>query len=111
MHADLAQSRPDNCDGTYEANCDPSREYSNITAILESHDDAAETLSYISEFWKDNKGDDEDFWSHEWNKHGTCMSTLEVDCYTDYKAQEEVKDYFVKAAEIHKKLNTYQVST
>ena len=26
-------SRPDRCDGTYDANCDSSRAYSNITAI------------------------------------------------------------------------------
>ena len=64
----------------------------------------------MSEFFKDYKGDDEDFWSHEWNKHGTCMSTLEVDCYPEYAPQEEVKDYFVKTVEIHKGLNTYQVS-
>lgn len=102
-------SRPDNCDGSYESYCDPSREFSNITAILESHE-ATDVLDYISEFWKDYQGDDEDFWSHEWNKHGTCMSTLEVECYTDYKPQEEVKDYFAKAVEIHKGLNTYQVS-
>ncbi|OJD27855.1 ribonuclease T2 [Blastomyces percursus] len=27
---------PDNCDGSYEQDCDKSREYSNITAIVEA---------------------------------------------------------------------------
>ncbi|KAL1957430.1 hypothetical protein VTO42DRAFT_5998 [Malbranchea cinnamomea] len=98
---------PDNCDGSYEQYCDPSREYENITAILESHDQG-ELLDYMNTFWKDYQGDDDSFWAHEWNKHGTCMSTLEVDCYLEYTPQEEVKDYFAKAVELHKSLNTYQ---
>jgi hypothetical protein len=28
---------PDHCDGTYDSNCDPSRAYTNITAILQSY--------------------------------------------------------------------------
>ena len=30
-------------------------------------------LSYMDTYWKDIKGDDNDLWSHEWNKHGTCL--------------------------------------
>ena len=66
-------SRPDRCDGTYDANCDSSRAYSNITAILNSFG-ATDLLSYMSTYWKDYKGDDESFWYHEWAKHGTCMT-------------------------------------
>ncbi|KAF5375787.1 hypothetical protein D9757_008989 [Collybiopsis confluens] len=56
---------PDNCDGTFTENCDASRDQSAITS-----------------FWKNdpNDGTDEEFWSHEWDTHGTCYSTLRPTC-------------------------------
>ncbi|KAF1843849.1 ribonuclease T2 [Cucurbitaria berberidis CBS 394.84] len=98
---------PDRCDGTYDANCDPSRAYSNISAIISSFG-ATELLNYMSTYWKDYKGDDESFWYHEWAKHGTCISTLEPECYTDHKATEEVVDYFQKAVDLFKQLPSYE---
>lgn len=99
---------PDHCDGTYDANCDASREYSNITAILSSYG-KTDLLSYMSTFWKDYQGNDESFWEHEWDKHGTCISTLEPTCYGSYKGQEEVVDYFEIAVELFKGLDSYSV--
>jgi ribonuclease T2 len=84
---------PDNCDGTYEANCDPKRAYTNITEILQAAG-ADETLSIMQKYWKDYKGDDESFWEHEWSKHGTCISTLDPSCYPDYQPTEEVPIFF-----------------
>ncbi|KAK9634581.1 Ribonuclease T2 precursor (RNase T2), variant 3 [Aspergillus fumigatus] len=101
------QRRPDNCDGTYEQFCDSSREYSNITEILQAQG-RTELLSYMQTYWKDYQGDDESFWEHEWNKHGTCINTIEPSCYTDYKPQEEVGDYFQKAVDLFKGLDTYK---
>jgi hypothetical protein len=63
----------------------------------------------MDEYWVDMNGDNEDFWSHEWNKHGTCINTIEPSCYSDYKAQEEVGDYFQKTVELFKTLDTYKV--
>jgi ribonuclease T2 len=63
----------------------------------------------MSTYWKDYKGDDEDFWEHEWNKHGTCISTLEPNCYTNYAPQQDVVDYFQKTVDLFKELNSYQV--
>ena len=40
---------PDNCDGTYEANCDPRRAYTNITEILQAAG-ADETLEIMQKF-------------------------------------------------------------
>lgn len=62
----------------------------------------------MSQYWKDYKGDDESFWYHEWAKHGTCISTLEPQCYNDHKATEEVVDYFQKAVDLFKGLPSYE---
>jgi hypothetical protein len=60
--------------------------------------------------WKDYQGNDETFWEHEWGKHGTCISTLDTTCYNNYQPQAEVVDYFEKAVELNKGLNSYKVS-
>ncbi|KAL8958242.1 MAG: hypothetical protein Q9193_004660, partial [Seirophora villosa] len=61
----------------------------------------------MNTYWKDYKGDDEDFWEHEWDKHGTCISTLEPTCYTNYTPQEEVVAYFQKTVDLFKTLDSY----
>jgi ribonuclease T2 len=58
-------------------------------------------------YWKDYQGDDEDFWEHEFNKHGTCMSTLEPSCYPNYRPGDEVVDYFKRAVKVFKTLPSY----
>ncbi|KAH2828439.1 hypothetical protein KXW08_004447 [Aspergillus fumigatus] len=98
---------PDFCDGGFDQYCDSKRRYSNISLILVDSG-RADLLEYMSDFWKDFRGDDEDLWEHEWNKHGTCISTLETTCYADYYPQQEVVDYFNKTVEIFQKLPTYQ---
>lgn len=69
----------------------------------------SDLLDYMSEYWKDFRGDDANLWEHEWNKHGTCISTLETKCYSDYVPQEEVVDYFDKAVDLFKRLPSYKV--
>ncbi|MDI1484887.1 MAG: Ribonuclease T2 precursor (RNase T2) [Ramalina farinacea] len=97
---------PDHCDGTYDANCDASRAYTNISAII-SAAGATDLLSYMNTYWKDYQGNDESFWEHEWGKHGTCISTLEPGCYTDYVPQQEVVDFFQKTVDLFKTLPSY----
>ncbi|KYK56947.1 Ribonuclease Trv [Drechmeria coniospora] len=94
---------PDHCDGTYPAKCDPSREYDDIGSLV-----SEQTLAYMNKYWKDNRGDDESFWQHEWNKHGTCVSTLEPRCYGDYQPKEEVGAYFDRTVALFKTLPTYE---
>ena len=102
----LTLNRPDHCDGTFDANCDASRAYTNITAILTA---AGQTslLSYMNTYWISDTGTNEAFWEHEWGKHGTCISTLEPDCYTGYTPQEEVVDFFNKVVDLFKTLPSY----
>ena len=97
---------PDNCDGTYEANCDPRRAYTNITEILQAAG-ADETLEIMQKYWKDYKGDDESFWEHEWSKHGTCISTLDPPCYADYQPTEEVPIFFNRTVSLFQSLPSY----
>lgn len=62
----------------------------------------------MGEFWKDYQGDDEDFWEHEFNKHGTCISTLDPGCYPDFQPGDEVTDYFNVAIAVFKDLPSYK---
>jgi ribonuclease T2 len=101
--------RPDHCNGGFDQFCDSRRRYSNISLILV---DAGrrDLLDQMSTYWKDYKGDDPNLWEHEWNKHGTCVSTLETHCYSDYYPQQEVVDYFDKTVELFHDLPTFEVS-
>lgn len=100
---------PDHCKGGFDQFCDDARSYNNITAILTSLG-ATDLLSYMSTYWRADRGPDEHLWSHEWNKHGTCISTLEKKCYNQdqYKPEEEVLDYFRAAVTLFKSLDTYK---
>lgn len=97
---------PDHCDGSFDQYCDSHRLYNNVSEILEYFNEMA-LLSYMKIYWKDYQGSDPTLWSHEWNKHGTCVSTLETSCYVDYVSQEEIVDYFEKTVELFKGLPTY----
>ncbi|OTB02046.1 hypothetical protein M426DRAFT_322993 [Hypoxylon sp. CI-4A] len=98
---------PDHCDGTYDSTCDSSRAYTNISDILKGagHSDL---LTYMETYWLPNDSTGEEFWEHEWGKHGTCVSTLEPSCFTDYQATEEVGYYFNTTVSLFKSLPTYQ---
>lgn len=61
----------------------------------------------MNTYWKDENGNDESFWEHEWGKHGTCISTLEPSCYTGYTPQEEVSDFFKRTVDLFKTLPSY----
>jgi ribonuclease T2 len=60
---------PNNNDGTYPENCNsPAGKFDpkQINSIL----------SDLNTYWTDFKQDQPNFWAHEWNKHGTCASSL-----------------------------------
>lgn len=61
----------------------------------------------MEEYWQSNSGTPETFWEHEWDKHGTCISTLDPDCYTNYQTGQEVVDFASKVVELFKSLPTY----
>lgn len=98
---------PDNCDGTYIENCDPSRDYKNIAELLDSQG-ASSTLEYMQQYWLNNHGTNERFWEHEWATHGTCYSTLDVDCLpSDSPTGAEAVAFFETVVKVFKTLPTY----
>ncbi|KAG8738791.1 ribonuclease T2-like [Ceratobasidium sp. 428] len=100
---------PDHCDGSYDANCAPERELYNITAVLQKsgHQDL---LKFMNKYWLNNNGTNEEFWEHEYNKHGTCISTLEPQCFkkTAREPFPELTTYVSKTIELYQELPTFK---
>ncbi|KAG6834070.1 hypothetical protein H0H93_012163, partial [Arthromyces matolae] len=62
----------DHCDGSYfKKECDGGRQY-DIAQLL-SEQGAQDTLDFMQTYWVDYHGQNEHFWEHEWEKHGSCM--------------------------------------
>lgn len=59
-------------------------------------------------YWLPDRGTSENFWEHEWNKHGTCINTLSPSCYGDsYTAGIEVVDFFARTVGLFRTLDSY----
>ncbi|KAH0559147.1 hypothetical protein GP486_004316 [Trichoglossum hirsutum] len=88
--------------------CDPSRQGYDVREILGDYG-REDLVNFMEEFMRPNRGSVDSFWSHEWSKHGTCVSTLDPKCYgRDYKDGEEVPVYFQKIVDLYKGLDTYE---
>lgn len=48
----------------------------------------------MNTYWNSYDETNEEFWEHEWSTHGTCVSTLDPSCYTDYETGIEAVDFF-----------------
>lgn len=60
-------------------------------------------------YWQPNRGTLEHFWQHEWNKHGTCINTLNSKCYGNtFEAGDEIVDFFTRAVTLFKTLDSYK---
>ncbi|ODV92128.1 hypothetical protein CANCADRAFT_30381 [Tortispora caseinolytica NRRL Y-17796] len=101
---------PDKCDGSFEEFCDKSREVPSIKQELLSAG-RSDLVDKMTEIWKSNNGLDDRFWTHEWNKHGTCISTLNSECYpaSTQPLTDAIIDYFTKAIALFESLDTFQI--
>ncbi|XP_048318813.2 extracellular ribonuclease LE [Ziziphus jujuba] len=86
---------PNYNDGTYPSNCDPSNPFdqSQISDLISSLQKNWPTLACPS-------GNGTAFWSHEWDKHGTCSESL-----LDQRA------YFQTTLNFKKQANLLQILT
>jgi len=98
---------PNHCDGKWDQGCDSSRDYTNIGGLL-SDQGAGDTLSFMQTYWVDNHGQTEHFWEHEWDKHGTCYSTLNPSCLSpDSPTGAEAVAFFQTAVGLFQQYNIY----
>ncbi|KAI1199916.1 ribonuclease Trv [Nemania serpens] len=99
---------PDLCDGSYDQYCGMTPRFNNITAVLE-HYDQGELVADMNRYWLASYGTNEHLWAHEYNKHGTCINTLAPSCYGEsYTPGMEVVDYFIRAFDLFRRLDTYR---
>ena len=107
------------CSGhSYPQSCDRSLEIPNngntLKDIIVDEFNDQELYDGLSKVWKDIHGDDHQFWAHEWNKHGTCFSTIKPDCYgggnllKDYKKNQNIYDFFKTAYYLFEKVPTFK---
>jgi len=84
--------------------CDGDRQYSDISSLL-----TQSVAADMNTYWPSDQGDNNVFWSHEWQKHGTCVSTLAPNCFQDgtYQQGDEVSIYFGKALELRSTYDIY----
>ncbi|KIO26102.1 hypothetical protein M407DRAFT_24547 [Tulasnella calospora MUT 4182] len=98
---------PDYCDGNFKVGCDPSREYPNIREVL-TENGKEDLLRWMEEFWV-GIPNNEYLWSNEWNRHGTCMSTIAPKCMPEGSATGlDAAIYFQKTADAFKSVPTYK---
>lgn len=97
---------PNTCSGAQgpKDGCDESRQYTDISSYFDSS-----FLDQMNTFWPSDQGDNNEFWMHEWQKHGTCVSTLAPKCFdqSSYATGEEVPMYFGKALELRQTYDMY----
>ncbi|ORX50842.1 ribonuclease T2 [Hesseltinella vesiculosa] len=99
---------PDTCNGgrAPSRGCDRSRISNQVGNIIRSR--SPSLYQELSRIWPSYKGDNNWFWSHEWTKHGSCVSTLQPRCYGDsYVKYQDVIDYFNKTLDLHAEYDLY----
>lgn len=105
---------PDYCDGTYPQFCSnvsgiPEHTGEKIEAVMQKYDPAL--FAYYQKYFKDLDGDTTDFLAHEYNKHGTCFTTMRPKCQPTlpWISQEDfaVLNYFRQIAHKFQKRPAY----
>ncbi|KAI8318288.1 ribonuclease T2 [Martensiomyces pterosporus] len=98
---------PNTCSGSQTGTngCDPARLDYNVSSIIQSA--SSSLYNQLNTYWSSYKGDNNWFWSHEWSKHGTCVTTLDPKCYTNYKKNQEVIEYFTTVLALRSKYSYY----
>ncbi|KAG0044727.1 ribonuclease T2-like [Gryganskiella cystojenkinii] len=92
--------------------CDDDRVYFDVEDRLERYlnkiDKTDGFMDQMKKYWPSNKKDNNCFWSHEWIKHGTCVSTLDPSCQSNPVEDQDVYDYFSKVLELRSQYDLYR---
>ncbi|OMJ22046.1 Ribonuclease Rh [Smittium culicis] len=100
---------PNNCDGSFgpKNGCDKARSVERIADTVFSYD--RQVYDQMKKYWPSNRGDDDYFWTHEWNKHGTCVSTIDPKCYDEntFKKGQDIVEYFNTTLALRNKYNLF----
>ncbi|KAJ3011925.1 ribonuclease T2-like [Thoreauomyces humboldtii] len=102
---------PDYCNGTYNTSplgCDPVRRDVNVLDTLA----AVAPKSWIDKLksvWMGADGDYNWFWSHEWNKHGTCLSTLNPTCFKNPSPQQDKIAFIDASLALRERFSLYDI--
>ncbi|KAK4518319.1 uncharacterized protein ATC70_001671 [Mucor velutinosus] len=84
---------------------DKSRNSNQAATIVQNMNETV--YNRMSTFWPSNKGNNNQFWSHEWSKHGTCVSTLHPTCYGSYQQYQNVIEYFQQTLDLRDKFDIF----
>ncbi|KAI5965576.1 RBT7 [Candida pseudojiufengensis] len=109
----------DLCNGSYNQYCQPSLEVNNtidnLTHLIGDQFKETQLLKIMKKYWintlKSNVDDQASasLWEHEYNKHGTCMNTLNPPCFNgNYTKFENTVNFYKKTVEVWSQLDTYE---
>ncbi|KAJ9086289.1 hypothetical protein DSO57_1005566 [Entomophthora muscae] len=98
---------PNYCNGTYppSTGCDSGRVYDNIYQLVQSD---YELFPQMQKFWPSYKNDFGNFWTHEWTKHGTCLSTADPRCISEFTPGKDALAYFRMGLKTREKFDLYK---
>ncbi|KAG0028941.1 ribonuclease T2-like [Podila clonocystis] len=105
------QRDPDRCPGSHNPwqGCDDSRVFFDVEARLENYRYKPDGfMDQMRTFWPSNKNDNNCFWSHEWSRHGTCISNLDPSCTSDPVEGKDIYDYFSKGLELQSQYDLFK---
>lgn len=97
----------DTCSGSYNTYCNSWQITSAQSTLQQLGYNSL--LSTMNSVWFNNAGTSDDLWTHEFNKHGTCMATVNPSCYSSSAPDSQnVGDFFTTAVDMFNNLPTYK---